>query len=276
MVWYIRSKKQALPALPDDYAFDYTFQIDKNCIITGWMEPAHVSIELDINDHIQKHVFFDGGYEKDTVKKLNELLPQGGVFFDLGANIGLYSLNLFRKAKDVFAFEATKTTYDKLRGTIERNGIKNVHLNFNAVDDKDDKEVSIFLGDSSLGSKTNGSNSMHSGSVEVNRVRTIRLDTYIEDEGVSNIDIIKIDIEGNELYALKGGVKSIKKFRPIIFCEINPGLNLKAGYSAKELYDFIIKELKYEAKIFNCNHFRNISRSEATSCQQNVFFFPLQ
>jgi FkbM family methyltransferase len=238
------------------------------------MEPAHVRIELDITEYIQKQVFFNGGYEKDSVKKLNELLPQGGVFFDLGANIGMYSLNLCRKAKAVFAFEATKRTYDKLNKTIEGNGIKNIHLSFNAVDDKDDKEVSIFFGDGASGTENNGANSMHKGREEANKVRTIRLDTYIEREGISNIDIIKIDIEGNELYALRGGIESIKKFRPIIFCEINPRLNVQAGYSAKELWDFIIKELRYEARVLSWNHFRKISRSKATS-GENVFFFPV-
>jgi FkbM family methyltransferase len=250
----------------------YKFIIDTECRITGWMEPAHVKIELDLGDWIQKHIFYDGMYEKNTVKKLYELLPQDGVFFDLGANIGVYSLNLFRKAKVVFAFEATKATYDKLNKTILDNNIKNIQTYLNAVDDKDDMEVKMFYGDNSLGKENNGSNSMYNGSIVANTVKTIRLDTFVEQNSVSNIDIIKIDIEGNELYALKGGIRSIKKYKPIIFCEINPELNVKAGYTAKELYDFMVKELRYKAKFLSNNGLKNISK--APSCQQNVFFFP--
>jgi FkbM family methyltransferase len=166
----------------------YSFQIDPKCLITGWIEPAHVKIELDIKDWIQKQIFYNGMYEKETVKKLYELLPQNGVFFDIGANIGVYSLNLFHKAKDVFAFEATKTTYDKLNKTIEENNINNIHLNFYAVDDKDEKEVSIFRGDAALGSLNNGSNSMFTGGVVANTVQTIRLDTFVENTNISKID----------------------------------------------------------------------------------------
>lgn len=97
-------------------------------------------------------------YEKETVYKLTELLPYDGVFFDVGSNIGVYSLNVFHKAKYVFAFEATETTHDKFKKTITDNEIKNIHLHFNAVDDKDDKEVSIFSEDKSLGTVNNGSN----------------------------------------------------------------------------------------------------------------------
>jgi len=249
----------------------YQFKIDPKCMITGWMEPAHVKIDLDINDWIQKQIFYNGMYEKDTVMKLNELLPEDGVFFDIGSNIGVYSLNMFRKAKSVYAFEATKTTHDKLDKIITDNEIKNIHLYFNALDDKDDKEVSIFLSDES----NNGANSMFNGKMLANKVKTITLDTFIERNKISSIDIIKIDIEGNELYALKGAINGIKQFRPIIFCEINPELNKKAGYTSKELYNFIVKELKYEAKILSGNHFRKISILKATSKQRNIFFFPL-
>jgi hypothetical protein len=141
----------------------YKFVTDPNCRISGWIEPSHVKIDLDIYDHIQKQIFYRGGYEKESVKLLYDLLPDSGVFFDIGANIGIYSLNLFKKAKDVFAFEATKTTYDKLDETIKTNNIKNIHLYFNAVDDKDDKEVNMYLGDTKLGHSNNGSNSIYGG-----------------------------------------------------------------------------------------------------------------
>ena len=184
---YFKQKKKSANV----YTSEYTFQID---FVTGWIEPAHVKLELDIKDWIQKNIFYNGMYEKDTVKKLYELLPQDGIFFDIGANIGVYSLNVFRKAKDVFAFEATKTTYDKLHKIIKENTITNIHLNFNAVDDTDAHEVSIFQGDAVLGSVNNGGNSMFSGSVVTNTVQTIRLDTFVENNRIPKIDIIKIDI----------------------------------------------------------------------------------
>ncbi|MDR0569557.1 MAG: FkbM family methyltransferase [Spirochaetaceae bacterium] len=253
----------------------FQFIPDPECRITGWMEPAHVKLELDPGDWIQKHIFYEGMYEKDAVQKLYELLPQDGVFFDLGANIGVYSLNLFRKAKTVFAFEATKTTYNTLNKTITDNHITNIRTFLNAVDDKDDAEVKIFYGDRALGKENNGSNSMHTGGggIIANTVKTIRLDTFVEQTGLSRIDLIKIDIEGNELPALKGGTRSVMKYRPVLFCEINPELNLKAGYTAKELYAYIVKELRYSARKLSNGSF--IPLSKTPESQQNIFFFPL-
>ncbi|MDR2965769.1 MAG: FkbM family methyltransferase [Treponema sp.] len=116
---------------------------------------------------------------------------------------------------------------------------------------------------------------MFNGTILANKVKTITLDKFIEKNNISKMDILKIDIEGNELYALKGGINGIKRFRPIIFCEINPELNKKAGYSGKELYNFIVQELRYESKILIGNQFKRISILEATSGQHNIFFFPL-
>jgi hypothetical protein len=50
---------------------------------------------------------------------------------------------------------------------------------------------------------------------------------------------------------------------------------LKAGYSGEELYNFIVKDLKYEAKILLNGRFKKISQKKASSNQSNVFFFPV-
>ncbi|MCL2682900.1 MAG: FkbM family methyltransferase [Bacteroidales bacterium] len=258
----------------------YKFIIDTDCRLTGWMEPAHVKIELDPKEYIPQQIIKNGMYEKANIKKLYELLPQNGIFFDIGANIGIYSLNLCRKAEHVFAFEATKTTYDKLSKTVKNNEIKNIQLYLNAVDDKDDAEVEIFETLSEDNTYDIGRNSMHSGNVLANTVKTITLDTFVEQNNISKIDVIKIDIEGNELYALKGCMKSIKKYRPVILCEVSSELNIAAGYEPKELCNFFAKNLKYEAKILLNDRFYKIPMWMLKTLKMwrystSIFFFPL-
>jgi hypothetical protein len=85
-----------------------------------------------------------------------------------------------------------------------------------------------------------------------------------------------MDIEGNELNALKGARESIIKFHPIIMCEINPSVNSSAGYTADDLYEYLVYELKYTPKKLRKNSFKKINRKEAIICQQNIFFFPSQ
>jgi len=254
----------------------FSFKLDSDFRVKGWMEPAHVHVELDINDWIQGQIFRNGMYEAESVLKLEELMPQGGTFFDIGANIGIYSLNLFRKAENVFAFEATQKTYNILEKTISENSIKNIHLALNAVDAKDNEDVLIYSRGDIHGLGNIGANSMYSGDSVANVVKSVTLDKFVRSNSISRIDIIKIDIEGNELRALQGARECIERFRPIIFCEINPELSKKAGHEAGDLFDFIVNELKYEAKILRKNILRPIGRGKAICRQQNIFFVPLK
>jgi FkbM family methyltransferase len=234
------------------------------------MEPAHIKIKLDPNDWIQGQIVRDGGYEKIFIAKVYEILPENGIFFDIGSNIGVYSLNLCRKAKEVYAFEATKATYQLLQETINENFIQNIHLCLTAIHNIDKEEVKIYVGDS----LNIGGNSMYSGNCVANIVQTITVDTFVKENDISRIDFIKIDIEGNELNALQGAEKSIKKFRPIIMCEINPLLNNAAGYTANNLYELLVHELRYKPKKLQRNKFTKIRKREFASCQQNIFLFP--
>jgi FkbM family methyltransferase len=250
--------------------YEQKFLFEENFKIIGWMKPAHIKIKLDPNDWIQGQIVRNGGYEKIFITKVYEILPENGIFFDIGSNIGIYSLNLCRKAKEVYAFEATKTTYQLLQETINENCIQNIHLYLTAIHNIDKEEVKIYA-DNNLNI---GGNSMYSGNCVANTVQTITIDTFVKENDISRIDFIKMDIEGNELNALQGTKKSIKKFRPIIMCEINPVLNKAAGYTADNLDELLVHELRYTPKKLQGNKFTKIGKGECLSCQQNIFFFP--
>jgi FkbM family methyltransferase len=208
--------------------------------------------------------------KKKFITKVYEILPKDGIFFDIGSNIGVYSLNMCRKAKDVYAFEATKATYQLLQETINENGIQNIHPFLTAIHNIDKEEVKIYTPNA----LNIGSNSMHSGNYVANTVQTITIDTFVEENNIPCIDFIKIDIEGNELNALQGAEKSIRRFRPIIMSEINPLLNNSAGYKAGDLYDLLVHELRYTPKKLQMNKLIKIGKREFISCQKNIFLFP--
>ena len=52
-------------------------------------------------------------------------------------------------------------------------------------------------------------------------VDSTTIDKWWEDSGKKNVDLVKIDIEGAELYAFKGGIKMIEQCHPIIISELN-------------------------------------------------------
>jgi len=239
----------------------------------GYIKPNNVRAKLFLNDYIQKRIYATGYFEKDESLALLKLFPNNGIFLDIGANIGVYSFIFYKKAEHVYAFEATKKTYDHLCEIIKDNKILNITPVFAAVHSKDDDEITIF----SDYHDNCGNNSMY-GSIEniANTVMSISIDTWVKNNNIKDISMIKIDIEGNELSAFKGMKKSLKKFKPIIFCEINYHASISAGSTSLELFNYIIEKFNYCAKIFINKQYVEIDREyiEKNNKIINCYFFP--
>ena len=78
-------------------------------------------------DLIDRHVLRFGVYEKGEMLFLRDV-SRGGVFLDVGANNGLYSLFMSRYAKEVHAFEPYQPVLKKFRTLIADNAVKNIHI----------------------------------------------------------------------------------------------------------------------------------------------------
>ena len=61
------------------------------------------------------------------------------------------------------------------------------------------------------------------------------IDHFIEEEGITNVDFIKIDVEGNEKAVLEGAYVTIKKERPLIYCELLRKHAKRFGYHPNEV-----------------------------------------
>jgi FkbM family methyltransferase len=235
----------------------------------SYLEPCHIRLKLNLADRIQFSIFTRGCYEREDCLKLFEIFPKDGIFFDLGGNIGTYSLVFSSKAREIFTFEATKETFDYFCSILYENNIKNINPQFYAVHDTDDLDIPIY----SCNPMNIGANSMYrEDGVLVNNVKSITLDTFVKFNDIKKIDIIKVDIEGNELNALKGGMNVILNFRPVILCEI---VRTNSGISyATELFEFITKKLYYQGKVLLNDKLVDINNVVEHINISNIFFFP--
>jgi FkbM family methyltransferase len=127
-------------------------------------------------------------------------------FVDIGAHLGFWSLYMSNIFETVYSFEPNIETYEFLKRNTENN--KNILLHNIALGDEEILVDISYFGDNSGQSKVvkNGS------SVECKTLDSLNL---------SNIDLIKLDCEGFEFFALKGSEKTIKKYKPIIVLETN-------------------------------------------------------
>jgi FkbM family methyltransferase len=152
---------------------------------------------------------------------LSQRLRPGMVFYDLGANIGLYSLLASRivgPTGRVYSFEPDSEVAARLRSNIARNRFTNVTITEAGVWSSSGNQTFQAAGPSSPDKGTGTFVSDGRTAVGAS-VRCVALDDFIA--GAPLPDAIKCDVEGAEVEALHGARKLLETSRPWIFCEIH-------------------------------------------------------
>jgi len=220
-----------------------------------------INYSLDISDYLQYVIYF--GLDVEPKKTLYGSIKDGMYVFDIGTNIGETLLNFSKlnlSGKN-YGFEPVPFLFEKAKKNIALNNFKNVYLNNVAMADK--AGVLYF---ESPSNRNFGSINMSSAStINSNEVRAISFDEFIEYEKIEKIDFIKIDVEGFECKVLEGAMKSINKYKPILFIELDDEYLKKNGSSATQLverlsligysiYDAEDKSLLNSANLFSKLH----------------------
>lgn len=157
---------------------------------------------------ILKEMYIDNVYAPYLYNKTNLTI------LDLGLNIGLFSMFASRFAKQIYAFEPAKQTFDIAKKNIEENGLTNVKLYQKAIA-KDDGTVTFWHADNTtMNSTMEIVTSKNAQGKTKEEVEAIRLDTFVGQEGITHIDFAKIDIEGTECEVI--GSKSFQNIVPIL------------------------------------------------------------
>ncbi|MGC2526754.1 MAG: FkbM family methyltransferase [Candidatus Acidiferrum sp.] len=135
---------------------------------------------------------------------------RGGVFYDIGANVGFYSLlasNLIDPGK-VFAFEPLPVNISYLRRHLELNRRRNVEVLEIAISDLE--------GEACFEEEATGSMGRLADQGKL-CVRTSTLDALLQAQKIPPPDYIKMDIEGEELRALLGAADCFRKYKPNLY-----------------------------------------------------------
>lgn len=187
-----------------------------------------------------------GYYEREQTKHFLSELKEDDVVLDIGAHVGYYALLAGKIAKKgmVFAFEPDPDTASLLRKNIKLNGLTNVEVIEAAVSDKEGE----LRFNSQKFNKGESGVSLDQGNT---MVKSITLDNFTKNRHLERVSLIKMDIEGGELMALRGGINTIKGNGIRLYTEYNPRsiINLREspqnylneiirlGFSIKQIID---------------------------------------
>jgi FkbM family methyltransferase len=186
-------------------------------------------------------------HEETLTPVMEKHLPYGGVFLDVGAHIGRWSLRMAHRAHKVFAVEPNPAARTQLNKHIAINDIHNVEvLPFAAWDEN----VTLVLDDPNhrlSGGSTRTLRIDPDATAVIGRddepepVQGVRLDTIEDLVGLSRIDLVKLDVEGSDLHALRGMANLLAKFKPALIIECH---DLYGYYTRQELHD-VLRSLDY-------------------------------
>jgi FkbM family methyltransferase len=151
----------------------------------------------------ERGALFNPAYNIEELNFLRAHLPAGGVFVDLGANVGTYALSLARDVGaggKVIAIEPHPVTHARLAFNSAASGYSQVRL-VAAAAGPTDGELLIETDGDNLGASHIVSGEASSRAI---KVPSLRLQRILEEAGVSHVDALKIDIEGFEDRVLTG------------------------------------------------------------------------
>lgn len=248
----------------------------------------------------------NGPYQTRNLQMLRHCKPYANTIIDVGANIGTNTIEYATWAKTVESFEPMKNNFylckknvalakkEKLKGTYYNRKTKKHEHNPNKPDGwwkVGDNFASLDLISKinfyniALGEKTGavkmaqktsefsrGDAIISNGSWKkypTSKIKMVTLDSY----NFKLVDIIKIDVEGYELKVLEGAKNTIKKYNPVVQCELRETHTKRFGYTSIDLVNFVKNLGDYVLCDFNGTQLLEKDLNKKNSVM-DVFFVP--
>lgn len=191
--------------------------------------------------HLVTTMVFYGDYEPETRGAIEEILAPGATFVDLGAHVGYYTLLAARAVGPsgrVYAFEPNPTPRAFLERNVEENGLsERVRIVAAAAYDAPGRLEFTADPDFSEGGHLGRVGAAAARSFEV---EATSVDAFLETEGWPRVDLVKMDIEGAEMAALRGMAATIRKNpRMHVIFELNLNTLRESSTRPEDLLDFL-------------------------------------
>jgi FkbM family methyltransferase len=154
-----------------------------------------------------------------------------GTMIDVGAHQGSSATPFLNRGWTVHAFEP-----DPANRAILSSRCPGAIIDTRAVSEVDGEEVSLFTSDVSTGIST--LSPFHATHIPTETVQTVRLDTYVRERGVGQVDFLKTDIEGFDLFALRTFPWESHHPKAVV-CEFEDNKTTRLGHDVHDIAKFL-------------------------------------
>lgn len=173
-------------------------------------------------DVIENSYYWAGilGHEPECVAPWIELSRRSRVVLDIGANTGAYALIscAANPTVTVHAFEPVERVAAKLRRNARMNPSFGIEVHQLAVSDASGTAVLSDPGGGNCYSASLDSEFLSGPTVQYD-VSVVAIDDFVEQHALTNVDLVKIDVEGIEGQVLRGMALTLEKYRPALLVE---------------------------------------------------------
>jgi FkbM family methyltransferase len=223
---------------------------------------AGYSMFLDRRVPEQRLASETGIYEDDVLSVATKLMPDDGVFVDVGANIGFYvcavGAAVAATGGEVIAFEPVASNRRRLRKNVALNRLGGVVTVVPLALGAEPRRLvmrRVPIGRAANAVGENMFSAWDREDVDRHGWHSEEVDVVPLDEWSHRLrrcDVLKIDVEGADLLVLLGATRTIHRFRPVIFAEFNPYWMRQIGQSLDDVRRFARGSGYRVARLFDC------------------------
>jgi FkbM family methyltransferase len=199
---------------------------------------ARFEVDRDDIRQPQLEELYFGGFEGHEWEAVCRLIRPGMVVFDIGANIGWYTVRLARRFPTlaIHSFEPVPHT----RGVFERNLALNppAQVTVHPYGLSDRAGEATFHFSPTLTGGASAANILGLSDADKVTVRLDTLDAFCARTKLAP-DFIKCDVEGGEFLVLQGGPETLRTAKPVVFLEMLRKWAAKFGYHPNDIIAFM-------------------------------------
>lgn len=210
-------------------------------------------------------------YEQADSEIIYKLIKDGSTVFDIGANIGWYSIHLAKNLQKckVYAFEPIPDTYKQLDQNTQLNKCSNILLNNIALTDKKQTLTFFYSPNNTVASSSR--NIMENAEAVKVECEASTIDDFVAENKITNLDFIKCDVEGAEYFVYKGGVKTFSEQKPIIFTEMLRKWAAKFDYHPNDIIK-LFTDIGYKCFVIAGDKLKELKEVTETTTETNFIF----